>query len=378
MNPFNYVGPVPPDELVDREAEARLLLELAHGGHTTRLGAPRRYGKTSLLLKVLADARADGLQTVYVDFYRAVTVAEATRRIEEAYLRNLAGPLRRIAEGVVRSWSVRARAAPAGVGAQVELAGAHGGEGHLADVLDLPVRIFKRSGVRTFVVFDEFQDFLRVEGEIDGLIRSKIQFHRDEAAYLFAGSEPGLLTALFEERSRPFFQQARPIELGPLPDGPLGDYIAARFEATGRDPGEALGLLLDLVRGHPQRAMMLAHHLWEATGRRGSADAQTIAAAVDAVDHEAAEGFGYAWQGMANTPNQRRVLLALAQGDASLFSARTLEAFGLTKGGAQGGLRGLAARGDVQQASGGRPLIVDPLLERWARRRLGAGEDWLE
>jgi uncharacterized protein len=371
VNPFNYVGPVPPEELVDREGEASQLLELAQGGHTTRLAAPRRYGKTSLLLKVLADARDEGLQTVYADFYRAVTVAEATRRIEEAYLRNLAGPLRRVVESVVRSWRVRARAAPAGVGAEVELSGSRSHEAHLADVLDLPVRIFKRSGVRTLVVFDEFQDFLRVQGEIDGLIRSKIQFHREEAAYVFAGSEPGLLTALFEERSRPFFQQARPIELNPLPDGPLGDHIAARFEASGRDPGEALGVLLDLVRGHPQRAMMLAHHLWEATGPRGTADAATLAAAIDAVDREAGEGFAYAWQGMANTPNQRRVLLALAQGDASLFSARTLEAFGLTKGGAQAGLRGLVARGDVQGVPGGRPAIVDPLLERWARRRLG-------
>jgi len=29
------------------------------------------------------------------------------------------------------------------------------------------------------------------------------------------------------------------------------------------------------------------------------------------------------------------------------------------------------ARGDVQGVPGGRPAIVDPLLERWARRRLG-------
>ena len=68
-------------------------------------------------------------------------------------------------------------------------------------------------------------------------------------------------------------------------------------------------------------------------------------------------------------PNQRRVLLALAQSDASLYSRRTLDAFGLDKGGAESGLRGLIAMGEVRAGGDGPPRIVDPLLERWARAR---------
>ncbi|MBA2792924.1 MAG: ATP-binding protein, partial [Thermoleophilaceae bacterium] len=325
---------------------------------------------TSLILKVLEDARRIGMNTVYVDFYGAVAVHEIVRRLEEAYLRDLAGPVRRAVLNLLRSWSVRGKAAPGGVGGEVELSGRRGPEAELSRLLDLPSTVYERTAARTLVVFDEFQDFLRAQGHIDGLIRSKIQFHRDQASYLFAGSEPGMLAALFSDRKRPLYDQARPIYLGPLPYGDLSDHIAGRFEQGARDPGEALDALLDLVRGHPQRAMLLAHHLWEQTARGVTAGADEFAAALQAVQRETDERFEQTWLALAGAPNQRRVLLALAQSDASLYSRRTLEAFALEKGGAESGLRGLIALGEVQEVEGGL-VIVDPLLERWARRRGG-------
>ena len=46
-----------------REDAANRLLALAGGGHSSRLVAPRRYGKTSLLRRVLAHAAAEGWAT---------------------------------------------------------------------------------------------------------------------------------------------------------------------------------------------------------------------------------------------------------------------------------------------------------------------------
>ncbi|MDP9345379.1 MAG: hypothetical protein M3P44_06610 [Actinomycetota bacterium] len=369
VNPFVYDDPVGPGELIDREAEAAQLLNLAIGGHNTRLSAPRRFGKTSLLLKVMDDARDEGLHAIFVDFYGAVAVHEIARRVEEAYLRDLGGPVRRAVANVLRTLTVRVT--PGGIGAEMAVGGDRrdSAQGRLAAVLDLPKRVFERSGRRTLVVFDEFQDPLRAEGGLDGLIRSKIQFHRDEASYVFAGSEPGLLEQLFGDRRRPLFDQARPVALGPLGDVDLAEAIAARFEATGRDAGEALDPLLDLVRGHPQRSMLLAHHLWEHTERGAEADADAFADALASVDRELKERFQQTWQSLGRAPNQRRVLLALAQGDASLYSRRTLETFGLDKGGAGSGLRGLVSIGEVRTADDGPPRIVDPLLERWAAAR---------
>ncbi len=369
LNPFVYDDPLSPENLIDRDEQTRQLLTLAEGGHNTRLSAPRRYGKTSIILRLLAEAQREGLHVAHVDFYRCVTRAEAARRIEEAYLARLAGPLRRTVSALTRSWHTRLNVGAAGVGLQAERARELDNQ-RLADLLDLPKRIFAKSGIRTVVAFDEFQDFLRIGDGLDGLLRSKIQLHREQASYVFAGSEPGMLDELFNGRGRPLFDQARPIPLGPLDDGDLADYIGARFERSKRDPGVALELLLDLARGHPQRAMLLAHHLWEHTLRGAVADEETYQAALEAVDRETRERFERTWLDLGSAPKQRRVLAALANSPTSLYSTATLREFDLEKGAAQQAARALVYAGDVIRLDR-RFAIVDPLFERWLQRTQG-------
>ncbi|HEV7845671.1 MAG TPA: hypothetical protein VGO83_05415 [Thermoleophilaceae bacterium] len=366
FNPFTYDDPLPPEELIDREAETETLLRLAEGGHNTRLQAPRRYGKTTLLGNVRAEAEKIGMHTVYVDFYRAITLAEVARRIEEAYLAGLAGPARRAVSAIARRWRGKITVAPGGVGGELEPVRSSEQQ-RLSDMLDLPKAVFQKTGQRTLVVFDEFQDLLHMKSEVDGLLRSKIQFHREEASYIFAGSEPGMLNALFGDRRRPLFDQARPIPLDPLTDPDLVEYIGARFEASGRDPGVALDALLDLVRGHPQRAMLCAHHLWEQTDRGAVADLESFEQALAEIDRETRPAFEQLWQGLADKPNQRKVLAAIANSDETLYNRRTLTAYGLEKGSAERAATALVSRGELQRAERGF-AIVDPLLERWLRQ----------
>ena len=69
--------------------------------------------------------------------------------------------------------------------------------------------------------------------------------------------------------------------LGPLPQEELADFIAGRFETTGRDGGPALGWLLRLADGHPQRAMLLAHLLWREVEAGGAGDEDAWGGEID-------------------------------------------------------------------------------------------------
>jgi hypothetical protein len=118
--------------------------------------------------------------------------------------------------------------------------------------------------------------------------------------------------------------------------------------------------LLDLARGHPQRAMMLAHHLWEGTPAGAAADLDGWNRAVDAVHRELGEGFDRTWERLGR--NEARVLAGLAMSNESLFNQRTLACFGLTKSGAERGRDKLIEFGELVRLDSGSAVIVDPLL----------------
>jgi hypothetical protein len=201
------------------------------------------------------------------------------------------------------------------------------------------------------------------------VFRSHLQHHGDVASYVFSGSEPSLLRALFEDRARPLYGQADPTRLGRLPSAAAADYIAARFADSGKDAGPALWPLVHAADGHPQRLMLLAHRLWDMTPAQETADLTLLARAYEATMRQVDAEMRGLWEALS--PNERRVLLGVASG-LSPTQVATVALTGLrSRSSAQSAADALLGRGVLERRDGG-VAIVDPLLERWARRRPGA------
>jgi hypothetical protein len=365
FNPFIFTRPLHPDEMIDREQESAQLLELVEGGHATRLSAPRRYGKTSLLHRLGQEAESIGMNYVEVDFYGALSVADVIGRMEEAYSL-LRAPLKRMAVAAIAALRPRASVGAGPLRVEVDPAAASINGGRLlTGLLDIPLTLFERNGTRTVVAFDEFQELLSIGGGIEGLFRSRIQRHGDAAGYVFAGSHPGMMEQLFGEREQPFFGQARALRLDPLADADLAEYIGARFEESNRDAAPALEALLAMARGHPQRAMLLAHHLWEHTPPGEKANPERWQDAVESVFEEHGEAFAATWDSLSG--KEQAVLAAVAMSPDPLFGKRTLERFNLSRGGAQHAREKLAHVGHLHSVDGEWQL-VDPLLAEWILR----------
>jgi hypothetical protein len=229
-------------------------------------------------------------------------------------------------------------------------------------LLDLPVKMMAKTGSPTLVVFDEFQDVLLTKPPLDGLIRSRLEQHEAEASYVFAGSHPGMMRRLFGDRTRPFYGQARAVRLGPLPDDALGEYVGERFSRSGRDVGDILDPLLATVRGHPQRAMLLAHFLWEGTPRGEECDPAGWQAALDDAHWELRDELSSIWNGLGDA--ERRALAAIARGPGQLMRKSVLDELQLARSTARDARDRLVEDGYVQ-GEGDELEIVDPLLELW-------------
>lgn len=359
-NPFVYSKPVPPEELIDREEEVETLLSLLRGGHNCRLSAPRRYGKTSLVQKVRAEAELGGSPTVYVNFYGILSIEEAVARLERGY-RELRGPLGRWTAGKLASMNV-SLTTPVG---RLSVGGSpsrQGAERTLLELLELPRQLFGRSGERVLVCFDEFQEVLSPRNAIDGTIRSVIEQHYNEASYLFAGSQPGMMRGLFEDRERPFYGQAQAVALTPLANEDLAEYIGTRFEHSSRNIDDALRPLLEVARGHPQRAMLLAHFVWARTEPGERADESTFSEGLESAERELAEAFDRVWRGLDD--GARRTLAAVVASGGRPTRSDALEAVDAPRSTVVEALVRLRDEGHLTKAERTWHFI-DPLFARW-------------
>jgi uncharacterized protein len=358
---------LPPD-LLDRDPEAERLLERALGAHNSRVAAPRRYGKTSLLHRVLRDASDEGLATVYVNLFGVISIDDLVGRIDRAYTAALGGPLAAWWSGLRRTLRPSLTLGGGPIPASVSATATSHVTGSLAERLALPVKLLEQRGLRTLVALDEFQDVLAADTQLDAIIRAEIEGHGDAASYIFAGSQVGMMAELFSSKRRAFYAQAGPVELEPLAATDVAAYVEERFRLTDRDVGDALDPLLELTRGHPQRTMLMAHALWDTLDAGSRATQEHFTRALDRVlDVEIRDELRAIWTSM--TTSERRVLVAVADNRAALYS----RAVTLSTGSARGGSMASAASKlrDAGELVGAQTPtgyeLVDPLLAAWVR-----------
>jgi uncharacterized protein len=357
--------------MVGRQVELTALADQVANTHNGRLVGPRRYGKTTLINAALWRARDDGLVAIKVNFLGVLTLDDVAERIERAYSEQLDSRLKQWFAGVARTLRPTLSGGGGPVPASIAVSPQPPTSG-LLDRLALPTKVHAKHGMRCAIAFDEFQDVLRVGTNADAIIRSEIEDHAGVAGYIFSGSHIGMMRELFAHRRRAFFGQATPIDLPPLASDELGEHITDRFRQDDRNPGEALGPLLDLAEGHPQRALMLANKLFTATPRGEAADSTTWSAALAAVCREADPEITQVWTDLPATA--QRVLAVIAEGTVPLNGRAARERYGLPKTGSnQQAVQHLADEAHIikgETRTGWK--VVDPLLGLWLRN----GRSW--
>lgn len=365
-NPFVYDRPLPPSDAIDRPDERTLLSELAEGGQTSRLAAPRRFGKTTLITALAADLRSRDWIVCVADFSRCRTIEDVGERLYDGWRRSLDR------RGTRSHWKKANRELETSLEAGVpgvargSVRGRRVGRGdrplaRLHGLLALPEALMAAQARPILVVFDEFQDLLTAGEDLDGLIRSHVQHHVDIASYCYAGSQASLLRALFEDRQRPLFGQAREVPLAPIAAGAIQGWVLERFRSGGRALAEESAAALAAgAAGHPQRAAMVAHFLW----RQARLDEAAVLAAEAEALHAAEGEMEQLWDDL--TRAQRQVIGLVADGAAELLARSSLEAMGLGKSTAQQARDVLGAEGHLRR-EGNRFTLVDPFLGSWLR-----------
>jgi uncharacterized protein len=355
-SPFPYQGPLEPEEVQGRDDLLADLTDRITERRVTALLGPRRYGKTSLLRRLVADLTE--VTTVWVDLYEVTSMADVAVRFDDALgatTGRFATVARSLAAGVAINLGV----------VKIDLTGPARNRPDPAltfhGLLDVLVAAAEREP--TLLVVDEFSSIARVDGAA-GALRTAVQHHFRDLGIVFAGSHPSMMRTLFTARPEPFYGQADLVEIGPLDPAAVEAIVGSGFAATGRDAGPVAGLITAFAAGHPQRTMQLADACWRHTSPGRTADAGTWAAGLDDVRRATGEGMERLYSGFER--GERSVLRAVARG-GSIYGAEA-DLLDLSNGTATHARRALLDSGDLMETGTGL-AVVDPLLADWLRQR---------
>ncbi|MCX7025031.1 MAG: ATP-binding protein [Spirochaetes bacterium] len=266
MNPFKYGTIVRGEYFYDRSEECKRIVSTLSGGNNIVLLAPRRYGKTSLVFRALEELESKGFTCVYFDFmpvYSRESFIEAYTRSILAKQGNWEKAVKKVGallSGVRLGLSLD----PAGTPEfRINFIDAKVNEKTLQEILELPERL--ASGKKKFImVFDEFQEIVKLNGEnFEGLLRSTIQRQRN-VNYLFLGSRTHLLSDMFHNKNRAFYDSAMSMQLDLLPERESVAYLKKRFaESAIKIDNATAGILLNQAGNIPYYIQLLAAEVWQ-------------------------------------------------------------------------------------------------------------------
>lgn len=264
---FPAGGSVPAADLVGREAVLTELFERSYGhGNSLLLSAPRQTGKTSIADELARRIRRAGGWAIYIDCSAATDdereLAELIARTTYDQASGSKGAFSRLKDllgSVPRPMLYQndADLALSFYGPKRESVARL-----LERALSLADELAVQKKKRTVVIYDEFQRLRVVSPSIFDRIRAVLQHHMNNTAYLFMGSEVGILDELFKSRSRMPFRLASPVMLARPTDEEWRIYVESRFRSLRMPlaPGEA-NVLIQSAGGHPRDLMEMCEHL---------------------------------------------------------------------------------------------------------------------
>jgi len=244
-NPFKFGKEVSGDLFYDREESFRKLhTKLAGGASNVVMYAPRRYGKTSLVKKVLARFAEEETPTIYFNLNRIENIEKFSEQYAAAIC-SLIGKGRETLELLTTYLSHLHPTLSVGGDSLLSVRFDYGPKmtsASLSAVLDMAEKVVAERLKKPIVVaFDEFQEIDRLSSELplEGIFRSCIQEHQN-VRYLFFGSKTHLLKRMFGDRTRPFYKSATTVHLTKPPHGQSVDFIRRRLASRSIGIDEAV------------------------------------------------------------------------------------------------------------------------------------------
>jgi hypothetical protein len=368
--PYHYGSPAGAEHFCDREEVLDSLVARMLSRNNVILLSPRRYGKTSLLLRAIDRVRAGRGATGYVSLIRCSSRREVAEAVAAGILNGPLSWVTRRREGlkeVLRDIRITPTMSvdPSG-GMSVSFTGAAAAtdwNAVMGDALRLLARRSERHA--TSLVLDEFQRVVEIDPGLGGVFKAMADELRT-TSLVFAGSKLHLMRRLASGPGAPLLGMGERISLDVIPEPAMTEYLRRRAVDAGKSmQPEVAEHIYTCVDGIPNDVQRLAFEAYLVAARSvHTADVDAGLARI--VSHQATD-YAELYERLA--PTQQRILRVLArEPTATVYSAAFMEAVDVTNAnGVRAAIDALASR-ELVRRTGREWRVSNAFFRAWLRQ----------
>lgn len=353
-----------------QEDASRLSSNLTHGINTV-LVSPRRWGKTSLVKKVIGESASGRVMFVYIDIFQC--------KSEYEFLRSFASEMIRQTSSKVEEWIETVKNFLSNITPKISF-----GTDPLNDfsisfewnsnpdtaetILGLPEKIARKKNVRIVVCLDEFQQIAAIPDSesFQRRLRSSWQ-HQQNATYCMFGSKKHLMEYIFNDKRMPFYKFGDMMFLEKIPSDEWVRYIRQRFRSSGKEISEEHALrICSLAENLSSYVQHLSWIVWYKAGDV-VADKDITAAMEDLLGQNKV----FFQRGIEQlTEFQLNFLRALADGVTTGFSRKeVIKKYRLESSSNIQSIKKSLIKKDMIYMDGASVVFDDPIFKLWLKNR---------
>lgn len=360
-NPFKFGSVVDEPYFTNRINELQQIKNLLESQNHLILISPRRYGKTSLMLKVVKTLERP---YIFLDLQLVTDVADFAsqllKRIYRIYpferLKQLVKSFRFIPTFNINPLNNEVEIGFQPVSSALPI---------LEDVFNL-IEKLGNDDKRPILVLDEFQDINRIGNGLDRQLRAIIQHHKN-INYAFLGSMESMMRDIFEKKKSPFYHFGQLLPLEKIPYNDFYNYLFKGFGNSRCNNFEEVSKeILKITNSHPYYTQQLAFAIWDNCDKNLSA-AEQISNAINSLIQIHDMDYERLWY----TQNQtdRKVLIALSQFEQNILTENFNRKYGITATSTVfSSLKRLMKQGYIIKTNSNYELD-DPFFAKWIERK---------
>lgn len=328
--PFPIGIPVRGKDLIGRKEEINKIVDIVSDGQSVILIAPRRFGKTSILLEVLRRVKEKDVYVGDVDIFRIISCRELAEKITDTVLENRK----------IKGFTVSIRKGISSILKKIEykhvindfefvlkLGESHIDENELLDAaLTFPDEFASKYKKKMVFAYDEFGDLDKLNGEAL-LKRMRAIFQRQQnVSYIFSGSQESLMTKIFSNKKQAFYKFGRVITLQEINKRDFEKYIKRRFSQMGVSiDRDNIDIILQKTEGHPYYTQLICHLIYYSIKNRKCVIEQgdIKSGFIEAMRIENSY-FEELWQGLKGKKDFLKILRFIADEHSNPYKLRNL------------------------------------------------------